>query len=62
MNQLTVVDIQLDGFCLDMYLLIIAKITTRNKGFFDLAHIYFNTLRPRQDGRHIPDDIFKCIF
>ena len=23
---------------------------------------YFNTLRPRQDGRHFADDIFKCIF
>ena len=22
----------------------------------------FNTLRLRQDGRHFPDDIFKCIF
>ena len=22
----------------------------------------FNTLRPRQDGRHFPDDILKCIF
>ena len=22
----------------------------------------FNTLRPGQDGRHFPDDIFKCIF
>ena len=22
----------------------------------------FNTLRPRQNGRHFPDDIFKCIF
>ena len=22
----------------------------------------FNTLRPRQHGRHFPDDIFKCIF
>ena len=21
-----------------------------------------NTLRPRQDGRHFPDDIFNCIF
>ena len=21
-----------------------------------------NTLRPRQDGRHFADDIFKCIF
>ena len=23
---------------------------------------FLNTLRPRQDGRHFPDDIFKCIF
>ena len=23
---------------------------------------YFNTLRPRQNGRHFPDDIFKSIF
>ena len=23
---------------------------------------YFNTLRPRQTGRHFADDIFKCIF
>ena len=22
----------------------------------------FNTLRPRQDGRHFPGDIFKCMF
>ena len=22
----------------------------------------FNTLRPRQDGRHFADDIFRCIF
>ena len=24
--------------------------------------VIFNILRPRQDGRHFPDDIFKCIF
>ena len=24
--------------------------------------VLFNTLRPRQDGCHFPDDIFKCIF
>ena len=24
--------------------------------------IRFNTLRPRQNGRHFADDIFKCIF
>ena len=23
---------------------------------------WVNTLRPRQNGRHLPDDIFKCIF
>ena len=23
---------------------------------------YLNTLRPRQNGRHFPDDIFRCIF
>ena len=22
----------------------------------------FNTMRPRQNGRHFPDDFFKCIF
>ena len=41
------------------------------KGYFDASvflysvfiFIYFlNTLRPRQDGRHFPDDIFKCNF
>ena len=25
-------------------------------------HSIVNTLRPRQNGRHFPDDIFKCIF
>ena len=25
-------------------------------------HCVLNTLRPRQNGRHFPDDIFKCIF
>ena len=28
----------------------------------ELGHHDFNTLRPRQHGRHYPDDIFKCIF
>ena len=27
-----------------------------------LLHIILNTLRPRQNGRHFPDDIFKWIF
>ena len=25
-------------------------------------HNPFNTLRPRQNGHHFPDDIFKCNF
>ena len=30
---------------------------------FVIAHFLpINTLRPRQNGRHFPDDIFKCIF
>ena len=27
-----------------------------------LRKIHVNNLRPRQNGRHFPDDIFKCIF
>ena len=36
------------------YLYVKAHLSTRSKSF--------NTLRPRQDGCHFPDDIFKCIF
>ena len=28
----------------------------------NLMSISINTLRPRQNGRHFPDDILKCIF
>ena len=27
-----------------------------------ITGININTLRPRQNGRHFPKDIFKCIF
>ena len=30
--------------------------------YFYVFFIAFNTLRPREDGRHFPDDIFNCIF
>ena len=33
--------------------------------YVNILYIYtdlFNTLRPRQNGRHFADDIFKCIF
>ena len=29
---------------------------------YDIRLQWVNTLRPRQNGRHIADDIFKCIF
>ena len=29
---------------------------------FNILYHMFNTLRPRQNGRHFADDIFKCIF
>ena len=32
------------------------------KTFVKWSPDLFNTLRPRQNGRHFPDDIFKCIF
>ena len=28
----------------------------------ELQHLKFNTLRPRQNGCHFADDVFKCIF
>ena len=34
--------------------------TIRIAGY--LINVEFNTLRLRQNGRHFPDDIFKCIF
>ena len=27
-----------------------------------VAVTWLNTLRPKQNGRHFPDDTFKCIF
>ena len=33
----------------------------RCTGFYSKI-LWLNTLRPRQDGRHFPDDIFKCVF
>ena len=33
-----------------------------NDQLFEFFCMLFNTLRPRQNGRHFADDIFKCIF
>ena len=38
---------------------------TRSQGVCNTEYppeTHFNTLRPRQNGRHFADDIFKCIF
>ena len=34
----------------------------RNQPWVGGSWIFFNMLRPRQNGRHFPDHIFKCIF
>ena len=36
--------------------------TPRHGNVFPLRGRSVNTLRPRQNGRHFADDIFKCIF
>ena len=36
--------------------------STRKRPLLQSSATFFNTLRPRQNGRHFPDDIFKCIF
>ena len=48
----------------------ITDIRKTNNSSFTLPHLcvrgqrnpFFNTLRPRQNGRHFSDDMFKCIF
>ena len=40
----------------------VGDITVRNMGKRDIYEIFINTLRPRQNGRHFPDDFLKCIF
>ena len=35
--------------------------TSAVQNYQSCSHCYINTLRPRQYGRHFPDDVFKCI-
>ena len=42
--------------------IIIIIIFRENLNMRDLGDVLTNTLRPRQNGRHFPDDIFKWIF
>ena len=46
---------QLDDWLLTPPLWLVMKLTT-------MRSVPINTLRPRQNGRHFPDDIFRCIF
>ena len=44
---------------------LIGSLSIRNMlqwNFNQNSNIFINTLRPRQNGRQIPDDNFKCIF
>ena len=36
------------------------KVTLHNRIYWNVS--FFNTLRPRQNGHHFADDIFKCSF
>ena len=48
--------------CQIIYDQIIAGHWTRDKPLPEPMVKSINSLRSRQDGRHFPDDIFKCIF
>ena len=51
-----------------MYSLIVRKLCVHGLVYNEVSKRWmdapqrFNTLRPRQNGRHVADDIFKCIF
>ena len=51
MSTSTEIDRVIKGFYCSFVVLVLGKHT----------RCALNTLRPRQDGRHLPDDIFKCI-
>ena len=42
--------------------LIIETLSSTRMDSHYLRHLSFNTLRPRQNGRHFADDTFNCIF
>ena len=49
-------------FCLGLNVLKRDWIVTIKLKEIPTDNARLNTLRPRQDGRHFPDDILKCIF
>ena len=49
-----------DGCCW-IRLFIVREVWGACAGTLEAGSGNFNTLRPRQNGRHFPDDIFKCI-
>ena len=42
--------------------LVSAAVTIYNNNLIEMTGQWVNTLRVRQNGRHLTDDIFKCIF
>ena len=44
-----------------LHCLVLRKIT-RSMAFSDTCICLINTLRPRRNGQHFADDMFKCIF
>ena len=65
-------DIKMTQQCISLWIFCMTKVAGKyTKYFMKSAHAFccdlsfgyvFNTLRPRQNGRHFPDDIFKWIF
>ena len=55
-----------NGFCSAsicmMFMVCCVLLQSGNGWFYPPPSELLNTLRPRQNGRHFPDDIFKCIF
>ena len=38
------------------------RIDSPSSAFTTSVRMFFNTLRPKQNGRHFPDDILKRVF
>ena len=49
-------------FCAYKLIYVVRVLTARGKIIVKQDYSAINTLRPRQNGRHFPDDIFKWIF
>ena len=50
------------GLCYEIQFQVTSATSVYQKRRAIYVSVAFNTLRPNQNGRHIADDIFKCIF